>query len=580
MKIRSFDVETFNDKKKLTPYLISFVDSEKKKTFFGLDCVEEFVTYLEKTYKNDSNVYIFSHNLTFDGSILIQNLKNKDFNFNGLFFKGEIYFLELKLKEINIKFKCSYKFFPTKLENGNKFLLTNKKLEFNYNKININNFHNFKEEVEKYCINDAVIVTQIIKEINDIVNPWSKDWIKKTNSLPGLSLNIYFNNFNKSNIKKKNLKIRDNLIRQGYFGGRCEVFGNPKNNEFLYHFDFTGMYAQVMLEKFNYGKIEIVENNVAFCENGFFHIEAYSKKDLHIPILPHKNEKLLFANGYISGLFWWEEIKLFIENGGKILKIKYWIKYEKEKEIFKNFTETFSKERKKNIQKNNICKLLINSIYGRMGMSEICTKTILANKFEYAVLNKDIKKKIVKESWVGEFVFVEIETEKEKSDINSNVDLAAMVTSKARIKLYKGFKSIIDNGGKLLYCDTDSIFSAFEKNVDNCKFGEIFLDTSKKDTKIKKALFALPKSYSIIQENGDNITKLKGFNNYDINFNEFEKIFNSNKKKKILIKTLKKSNFIIEHSDTEKIINLKGYDKRLFNKDFKETKAIYIKKTH
>jgi len=57
--------------------------------------------------------------------------------------------------------------------------------------------------------------------------------------------------------------------------------------------------------------------------------------------------------------------------------------------------------------------------------------------------------------------------------INSNVIYAAIITSKARIKLYKSFISVQNNGGRLLYCDTDSIFAAYKKDVTGETHGEI-----------------------------------------------------------------------------------------------------------
>jgi hypothetical protein len=42
-----------------------------------------------------------------------------------------------------------------------------------------------------------------------------------------------------------------------------------------------------------------------------------------------------------------------------------------------------------------------------------------------------------------------------------NVSYASAIASKARIKLYKAFLEVIADGGRILYCDTDSIFSAY-----------------------------------------------------------------------------------------------------------------------
>jgi hypothetical protein len=45
-----------------------------------------------------------------------------------------------------------------------------------------------------------------------------------------------FNKFIKLNIKTED----DNLIRPAYYGGRCEVFGNPIKGDFVFHYDFSG----------------------------------------------------------------------------------------------------------------------------------------------------------------------------------------------------------------------------------------------------------------------------------------------------------------------------------------------------
>jgi hypothetical protein len=575
-QINSFDIETLEQDKKLIPYCITCILDDKIYAFFGINCVNEFLSELKKisiSKKKDKKrkIYIFSHNLSFDASIILQNSNKNDLKFNGLFFKGNIYFLEINFDGISIILKCSYRFFPAKLSSANKLLGTRKKIDFNHEKINIENFEKKKEEIINYCVNDSKIVCEIINLYNKLLSNFLKDWYIKSHSLPGLSFkifNIIHNNFNID----ISLKIEDDfLFRNSYFGGRCEIFGNPKSNELIYHFDFKGMYAQIMLDEFNFGEFEIIEKPSKINDNGFYYIEAFS--DIDIPILPHKskeNNKLMFVNGFISGLFWWEEIKLFLNNGGIVLKLKYWIRFKKKEKIFEKFSSELSLLREKKKEYNSICKLIINSIYGRLGMGDISSETKLFKTDEYLKFCEKNEKRIIKENWVNDVVLVEFSKRKESTLVNSNVALASMITSKARIKLFNGFKSIIKNGGRILYSDTDSIFASFNRNVDNEKFGEIFFDTSKKDTKIKKAIFALPKAYSLIYENGEKITRIKGFNNLNIDFNEFKSIFKDKSKKKTILKTLKKSNFILTYENLEKIIFLGEYNKRIFyNKNLK-----------
>jgi hypothetical protein len=63
-------------------------------------------------------------------------------------------------------------------------------------------------------------------------------------------------------------------------------------------------------------------------------------------------------------------------------------------------------------------------------------------------------------------ILIDYKTKKKITPLfnNRNVSYSSAIASKARIKLYKGFQSVIKNGGRPLYCDTDSIFAAYNKN--------------------------------------------------------------------------------------------------------------------
>jgi len=95
---------------------------------------------------------------------------------------------------------------------------------------------------------------------------------------------FFFKNFNftKDTMFSIYLKPRhDEFFRQGYFGGRCEVFGNAKKDELVHHFDFSGMYSEVMKQNFCFGnfkkKTEFSSTKIA--EPGFYLVEVKSPKD-------------------------------------------------------------------------------------------------------------------------------------------------------------------------------------------------------------------------------------------------------------------------------------------------------------
>ena len=309
-------------------------------------------------------------------------------------------------------------------------------------KINVYNI------LEEYCKNDAKITKKSIIKYWKIIEENGLKNNGRILTAAKLSVENYFkNNFF---IKKKiNIKY-DRIIRKGYFGGRTEVFGNPFDNEVLLHYDWEGMYAQCMSEKVLGG--EIIESDIIkSIENpGFYWIKF--KQNLEIPVLPIKTNKLIFANGVFEGWYWFEEIIMAIENGVEIIKIEKTITAQYYDNFIKDFVEINKKIRElgplhKQIGKNNN-----NTFYGRLGMNperleeELISSIDESKKYEKVIETNGI--------YIGYL-------KKDKSI--SNVLISASITSKARIKLYKGMKEVQKNGGRILYTDTDSIIASFKK---------------------------------------------------------------------------------------------------------------------
>jgi hypothetical protein len=104
---------------------------------------------------------------------------------------------------------------------------------------------------------------------------------------------------------------------------------------------------------------------------------------------------------------------------------------------------------------------MLVSFYGRLGMSPSKTEIMIGDRNSY---EKDIKEKNIKEEvWLGDTYLAEVFKEKESEEVNSNVIYASIITSKARIKLWENMTEVEKNEGRVLYCDTDSVFAAFPK---------------------------------------------------------------------------------------------------------------------
>jgi len=71
----SFDIETYNYKDNIIPYCLVFIYKDNIYKYYGVGCVEQFLEECVSLYtKNNEKLIIFAHNLTFDGSIVLQKI--------------------------------------------------------------------------------------------------------------------------------------------------------------------------------------------------------------------------------------------------------------------------------------------------------------------------------------------------------------------------------------------------------------------------------------------------------------------------------------------------------------------------
>jgi Lhr-like helicase len=203
--------------------------------------------------------------------------------------------------------------------------------------------------------------------------------------------------------------------------------------------------------------------------------------------------------------------------GVKIISVERMVTGQYYENFIKDFVEMNNKIREKSALHKQIGKNNNNTFYGRLGMNpERLEEEIISNLDENKKYEKIIEKNGV---YLGY-------NRKEKNI--SNVIISASITSKARIKLYRGIKEVIKNEGRVLYTDTDSIIAAFnkkgyEKIIDK-QIGEVLFDSKKEDTIIEDAVFAMPKTYALKYKNGREVVKIKGFNTTP-SFKEFKKKF-------------------------------------------------------
>lgn len=336
------------------------------------------------------------------------------------------------------------------------------------------NKNEFEEEVIMRLLSEIFLIRIFLQNIKKIVEVKYKNSLEKFSTIAELSLSLFKLFYNYKKIPLKISNCEEIFIRPAFFGGRCEIFGNQRENEYVKYFDFRGMYGQCMMENFHNGKGRFLLD-ADINQIGFHSIE-YETKDNYLPILPYRgpfDKRVTFSNSIEkrTGIFWFEEIKLFLQEGGKIHKIIMSLVYDKYEKVFDSFVNEFSQYRREGEVANLLGKSLVNSLFGRLGINTNENETILTfdeNEYLWFLQNTNV---IADYSCNSIYVinikrdykyFNHFKTNKLKKKLTEkNVSYAAATAAKARIKLFRALKSVINDGGRPVYCDTDSIFAAY-----------------------------------------------------------------------------------------------------------------------
>jgi hypothetical protein len=279
---------------------------------------------------------------------------------------------------------------------------------------------NLRRETIKYCESDVILLHKIISQFQKkIFNYYHVD-ILKYPTLPSLAFAIFRSSYlDGLSIPKLDGHVYD-FISNGYTGGAVDLyFYKNEPNEIVKSYDVNSLYPTSMFEKEmpvgnpieftgNILDSEIIKQLKINYPNyfqedmqpyGFFEVEVESPKDLFVPILQkrfkikNKGFRTIAPLGKWRGVYYSNEIYNAMKWGYKF-KIKRGFLFQK-KLIFKDYIE-FLYEMKKNSSKDSpdyiISKLLMNSLYGRFGMSpNLESHAIISiNQFDELVLSSKI----------------------------------------------------------------------------------------------------------------------------------------------------------------------------------------------
>jgi len=400
----------------------------------------------------------------------------------------------------------------------------------------------------------------------------------------------------------RDLEIEKKL-KKGYYGGRTEVFIPILKNGF--HYDMNSEYPYVMGKaglKYPVGEYKDLAGAAAKIqwklysrtEQGGGIVKATVKipKDMEYPILPYrayKEGKLLFPAGEITASWTAVELLFAQRRGVEILQVHEFIYFYRMENLFERFVSHFEKMKKDNtfdpLQPDRIinpslreyAKLILNALYGKFATGREKRSYVSLKELPDAIAALE-KKEGLFDPEIGFFnntIAHGVEYAKQQyyeheptallkrmparfkhTGIDETIlqftnyltadyvqiQISCYVTAYARMELYKGIEKVIARGGKVYYCDTDSIVT--DKPMDETDVHDSEFGKWKLENKIKNGFFLQPKVYGEELESGDFLKKFKGMPNQKVksfNIHDYKYILKRQAKKDIeRIQLLKK----------------------------------------
>ncbi len=388
------------------------------------------------------------------------------------------------------------------------------------------------QQVEEYCLRDCDIVLQGLQYIRDTFSKVDADfaytlasistrWVRRSSVLEWMK--FYEKTEDGNYIYSSKQLQSDEFCLPAYFGGRVEIFKRGVFKKKLYYYDITSSYPWSMTQElpiyfkgFFPPPKDLLE---ALDHCGISEATVYIPRDsVYLPVLPIRHEgKLIFPEGHIKGR--WTNLELlefWNRYKGRGIKITIHGQARFEKMSFlRPFVSTFYGLRKKAKDAKDefqsyAYKILLNSLYGKL-VENIDRKSILYGEMVNDAIKDHGIANIQATSIPGVYAL-----HTQSRGPFRHVAAGCYVTAFSRLRLLQGMETCMQNGGKLYYCDTDSIIT--DKQITD--FGSSELGGFKLEDELIEAEFVSPKVYRFINKDGKVSYKVKGMPMKGIDDNE------------------------------------------------------------
>ena len=495
----------------------------------------------EKEVKKKDMLYVYAFNLEFDLSKILSEFTKKklklliDYN-NTLIISGKMH--TVKILDKNIVFCDILPLVDTNLDDAAKtFNLDVKKIDLG----NIDKEKYFKTispddpDLQNYLRHDVIATYELTKKIMALSQLPEAAFVRCP-TIASLAMRIFKNRMADDFAKIKVSELRkaeEEFVRGAYHGGRVEVYKNIAED--CYHYDINSLYPSAMMNNLyptghcyfskkkgdkmggRYGrqglhvtKESLLEYIQSLNKMGFLYIADCLVKipcTVNFGLLPMKREgKLIFPAGTFRGSWTSPELNFALENGAELLEVFQCIHWEKKDKVFTKFVETFKTIKETSTGAlRHFAKKVQNSLYGKLATrrERLVYELYSDEKRERLDAKKSLNAKIL--SQMGQDIIV---YHKLFFADYIRPQFSTFVTAYSRIELLRTMLQVEQAGGKVYYCDTDSIVTDIP--LPSSLVSENSYGLWKLERNVKKGIYILPKLYAELSDGGEEVLKSKG----------------------------------------------------------------------
>lgn len=442
---------------------------------------DEFWEWVSSKTQQESIMYMIAHNVGFDFTVLkhITFLTRAGYKCLFVFEKGMAFIAKWRKHNHTIYLLDNANWFPGKLEYVAE--------QMNYEKLEMPNFSDPDDVWFEYCQKDTEILEKLYHHWINFMDDHNLGTWRYT--LASCAFNAYRHRFMAFPIYLPNNDNETNLARESYHGGRTECFRvGEYNNATFYKLDVNSMYPAVMgnnaypsqvrgtgnelsVERLSriLGKNAVIAT-VSLCVDEPWFVVKQDKRNVY-PIGEFTTELTTPELSLALKRKWIKEIHSYARYSMRPLFTEY-------VDFFYGLKLQYEKE--DNRLWRTICKLFLNSLYGKFGQRGYVDKIIgEAKPGEHTVsygFNTVTKERYMIRQ-IGKNVMYSAQS---GEGYNSFCAVASHVTAYARIFLYELVQ--LAKRENCFYCDTDSLivnqegFNNLEQLIHPTKLGALKIE--------------------------------------------------------------------------------------------------------